>query len=168
MNLNNNNNRNEQAIARPIDLVNVIVANDPSRPDFSISVDILQEPRAQPSYRAAVAANGKPFLYDPSSPRKALLRRIISHAITRDVQIRQSDFPIFRAFSDSEPLMVQLYAKFYVSRNKDVDNMFKFLLDVLQGVVYENDRAIFDLHGTKFLVRPTEARTELYITYCSL
>ena len=57
---------------------------------------------------------------------------------------------------------------FYISRDKDVDNMCKLLFDVLQGIIYENDQSIWELKAKKILVSPDQHKTELFVTYCAL
>jgi len=32
---------------------------------------------------------------------------------------------------------------------KDVDNLAKFTLDAMQGILYENDKMVFELHAFK-------------------
>jgi Holliday junction resolvase RusA-like endonuclease len=52
-------------------------------------------------------------------------------------------------FPDNERLRVDLCFKFSRKYNIDLDNMFKPLLDALQGVVYHNDSQIYSISATK-------------------
>ena len=162
----NNRNRNIPP-DRFDDAVSVIIANNPSRPDFTMSLRINRPPVPQGSYRPSVGPNGVPFLYDPSARAKRILKQMIRHAIMRDVAFLQSDFPIFRPYP-GETLKLELDLRFYVSRDADVDNMCKFLLDVLQGEIYENDKCVWYLKASKDIVARSEAKTQIYVTYCSL
>ena len=70
-------------------MITVIVASFQDRPDFTISLEILQEPKAQQAYRPAVGRNGVPYLFDPSAREKAVLRNLISTALIRDIGLRR-------------------------------------------------------------------------------
>ena len=57
-----------------------------------------------------------------------------------------SEFPFFQG----EHPRLKIRATFGLSNMaKDVDNLFKFLLDGAESVLYNNDRTIYDMHGIK-------------------
>ena len=134
----------------------------------AISVDLHREPSPQLVLRPAINRMGVPFLYDPSGREKTVLRRYIQHGIQRDLGFRPSDFPLFKPFSHGEVMKLTINVCFYISHDKDVDNMCKLLFDVLQGIIYENDRSIWELKAKKILVSPDQHKTELFVTYCAL
>ena len=151
--------------------ITVIVASFQDRPDFTISLEILQEPKAQQAYRPAVGRNGVPYLFDPSAREKAVLRNLISTALIRDIGLRR--FPLFNALGN-ETLKLDVTVHYHVSCDKDVDNMCKFLFDTLQGVFYLNDKSIWELEAKKYAVQEAETidgnqpKTVFHITYCSM
>jgi Holliday junction resolvase RusA-like endonuclease len=78
----------------------------------------------------------RPRMYDPCSVAKKAYRLAVKNALT-DVGV--SSFPIFG--NDDH---LQLIVNFGVSnQGKDLDNLLKFVMDALQGVVYRNDSRIW-------------------------
>ena len=61
---------------------------------------------------------------------------------------------------------IKLHATFFcqTGRDKDVDNMAKFAMDVLTGLVYVDDRQVIYLEATKIRGSPL-AKTNLVIEY---
>jgi Holliday junction resolvase RusA-like endonuclease len=127
----------------------------------SISFVVTGDPPAQERARIAVTRAPpsnrlRPYLYDPSSRKKNRYAHILR--TTMDDYGLNTPY-----FSPDEPISV--YVNFVLPRrrqdiraggvnvmltpgaqtfprNKDVDNMLKFLMDALQGVVYHNDVTI--------------------------
>ena len=149
-------------------VVNVVMVNDIMQPNFATSIDVLHEPKSQQAYSAAVNRNGTPYLYDPSGTDKNQLRTLIRHAVLHGTDLTRQDLPLFKTVGN-ETLKLEVVVKFYVTHDKDLDNMCKFLFDTLQGVFYHNDRSIHELCAKKYLVQHENyARTELYISHCAL
>lgn len=81
--------------------------------------------------------------YDPLRQIKEEMKR----RITAELGILSEIMPIFPA---DRRLRVDIV--FVVRANKDIDNMLKPLLDVLQGIVYVNDSLIFEIHAQKHIM----------------
>ena len=52
-------------------------------------------------------------------------------------------------FKKDEPIKVSLHYYFKNPHQKDVDNLAKFTLDAMQGIIYENDKMVYELHAFK-------------------
>ncbi|MRJ06238.1 MAG: hypothetical protein C6I01_01800 [Epsilonproteobacteria bacterium] len=58
---------------------------------------------------------------------------------------------------------VELEVVFYISRDRDLDNFLKSLLDSLQGVTYFNDKQVYKILAEKKRVKKGEERVEVII-----
>ena len=134
-----------------VDLIDVLIARDTSHPDCMMSIDIQQEPNSQ---------------LDPSGTIQTQLRDAIWQAILRDIHVDTR-----RAFSGApnETWKVKLVVNFYVFEDKDLGNMWWFLFETLNGVLYENDNTpVNGFVATKAVVdNRANACTEIYVTYSS-
>jgi Holliday junction resolvase RusA-like endonuclease len=78
--------------------------------------------------------------YDPLRRMKEEMKR----RITAELRELSENMPIFPAGRT-----LKLDILFVVRANKDIDNMLKPFLDVLEGIVYDNDSVIFEIHAQK-------------------
>ena len=126
--------------------------------NMTVNVTLIGVPVAQPRPRIKRLSNNRVIVYDPSQPKKTKCRSAVRLSL-QEIGINQR--PIF---SGQEPLSVTAY--FYVSSNaKDLDNMLKFLLDVLEGPVYLNDSSssICHIEAHKILCPSAEQKTRVVI-----
>ena len=142
----------------------------------SLSFVITGDPPSQERARIGVTrpppnSRLRPYLYDPSSRRKERYATMVRTTMEN----YGLNTPYFAA---DEPIMVCV--KFILPRrrqdllsegghtvltadaqafprNKDVDNMLKFLMDALQGVLYENDVTITKALVTKLFADEADA-----------
>lgn len=63
------------------------------------------------------------------------------------------------------PLVATLTLYFGDNRKRDVDAYIKILLDSMEGIVYENDHQIGELHVYRHIDKENP-RTEVEITAC--
>ena len=104
---------------------------------------IRGSPPAQERARVRAMPGGRFRIYDPSARNKRALKRAIRAAMT---DLGVSEFPFFQG----EHPRLKIRATFGLSNMaKDVDNMFKFLLDGAESVLYNNARFVCDMHGIK-------------------
>jgi len=125
------------------------------------------EPEAQARHRYHVRAkgnNGRPVVYDPSSLQKHDFARAVNDAM-EEMGIRR---PFFKG--DYLDTGVIMEADFFDARprshfsangtlkrkrnpeypkKKDIDNLEKFAMDALQGVVYSNDNMVRNTVNSK-------------------
>jgi Holliday junction resolvase RusA-like endonuclease len=62
-----------------------------------------------------------------------------------------------RALSENTPIFpgsthLKVSILFVARRDKDIDNMLKPFLDVLEGIIYENDCLIFEIYARKLIL----------------
>jgi Holliday junction resolvase RusA-like endonuclease len=55
------------------------------------------------------------------------------------------------AICHNEPVKLYIEFRHADRRARDLDNMNKLLLDALQGILYTNDKLIYELHTRKFI-----------------
>ena len=117
----------------------IIVGGDED--ERELYLDIGGPPLVQQRLRVAFLRFIHPRLYDPSGRSKRALKRAVRNAL---VNVGNDDFPVF------QNSVLEVQVTFFVSNpNKDIDNLAKFLLDALEGVIYSNDRLIWDLVAKK-------------------
>jgi Holliday junction resolvase RusA-like endonuclease len=112
-------------------------------------IDIVVEGEPRVQQRARMAVTGGVHMYDPTARTK----RDFKAAVTDSLDFIRENDAQYPFFQDDD---VKLTIVFHVhNMNKDVDNLLKFVLDALRGVVYIDDRSILkvvaekrhDLHG---------------------
>ena len=95
---------------------------------------IAGPPVSQPRPRVRRMAS-RVVIFNPCSRNKAAYQKALRQSF-REIGVTQ--FPIF---SDDE---LKVVATFHVTNTrKDIDNLLKFILDVMQGIVYGDDRFVF-------------------------
>jgi Holliday junction resolvase RusA-like endonuclease len=82
--------------------------------------------------------------YDPLHYIKQEMKR----RITSELEAQSENMPIFPG--STTHLAVSIL--FVIRTNKDIDNMLKPFLDVLQGIIYENDNLIFEIYARKKVI----------------
>jgi Holliday junction resolvase RusA-like endonuclease len=81
--------------------------------------------------------------YDPLQYIKQEMKR----RIRRELRSLSENTPIFPGLTH---LSVSIL--FVARTDKDIDNMLKPFLDVLEGIIYENDRLIFEIYARKLIL----------------
>lgn len=61
----------------------------------------------------------------------------------------------------------ELYGKPNTQHNGDIDNVAKSVLDGLNGVAYDDDTIIYDLHITKYYVTSDEDTERVVVKICN-
>lgn len=109
-------------------------ADDDMKP--RVDFTILGEPGVQNGWKIRWKGLRFPRIYDPRSRDKASLRIALREEMLEEI------------FPPNTPLKVTV--SYYQSggvREKDLDNMSKFLFDALEGALYPDDRCIKEMHA---------------------
>jgi Holliday junction resolvase RusA-like endonuclease len=155
----------------PIRLVDLMEVQTVS--GCSVSFTILGDPPTQQRHRMAfLRGRSRPHFYDPSGDGKRLYASLVRNSFL--------EYGLSTPyFSPEEPIVLRLlcvlprrqqdlaraggrtvltrFAQVF-PRNKDVDNLLKFVMDALQGVVYRNDQTITTVIVTKTFPLIPDAR----------
>ena len=154
---------------------------DPANDSIPLSVQfkVRGEPRPLVRHRSA-----RGFMYNPSAPRQESFRNIVQQLV-----YQEAGASLVPLFAEGAPLVMKIILRtkrpknhFVASRpgpdrmrekapdqttptRSDVDNLGKFVLDALNGLLYHDDRQIISLHLTKLLDNDglCEGSTEVYI-----
>ena len=108
----------------------------------SVKFTLLGEPVAQNGWRLRFRGVAAPVMYNLLSRRKRQVKLLMQAAF---LQLEEAT-PLFNGTRINVSIQFQLRL---ASTGKDLDNMAKFLLDALEGSVYDNDKFIMDLHLSK-------------------
>jgi Holliday junction resolvase RusA-like endonuclease len=150
-------NNNMAANARPhtgISSVDALMANE------TLYLRLWGEPIAQPRPRARLAIRGgRIIVYDPSTRHKAAGRVLLDSALN---EIGLRDRPVFETRRS-----ILITATFFTRESKkDIDNLLKFTLDVLEGPIYSDDRYVVEVRAKKHHEPLHEqARTDVEVEY---
>ena len=124
--------------------------------NLSVEITIPGIPVAQPRPRGRLV-NGRIIVFNPASRELNAFRRSVRECLGG---LSVGMFPMFDI-----AVSLEVKAIFFVSNmRKDVDNMLKFVLDALQGVVYPDDRIIVTIQAKKIRCTVREQRTVLEVT----
>jgi hypothetical protein len=138
----------------------------------SLSFVCLGDPPAQARGRINWRNRPVPVYYDPSSRSKAAYALVLRNAL---MSFGTSSFPIFNREILASTKGLKLTVAFYLHRkvadyhvvsgkkvlkktaemfpkNKDVDNMLKFVMDAIHGVVYDNNTVITSVIAMKTFI----------------
>jgi Holliday junction resolvase RusA-like endonuclease len=138
----------------PIQLDAMLVGSIPQ--GMSLHLEVLGEPTAQPRPRFRVL-NGRPLIYDPSQASKRRFKAALRQALS---ELGVATLPLFPG--NGRKFIANFW--FYINNEmKDNDNLQKYILDVLQGVVYSNDRFVFDILSKKRIVPKGSEMTKIEI-----
>jgi Holliday junction resolvase RusA-like endonuclease len=97
----------------------------------------------QNGWKCFLRSRRQPVVYDPKKQAKNALRASIRDAFKElDHNVK---FPIFQM------TRLRITVSFYLvnSGGRDIDNMVKFLQDALEGVVFDNDKYVYEIHAYK-------------------
>ena len=97
----------------------------------------------QNGWKCFLRSRRQPVVYDPKKQAKSSLREAIRHAF-KELD-RNIDFPVFQMSR------LKMTVSFYLvnSAGRDIDNMVKFLQDAVEGVVFDNDKFVYEIHAYK-------------------
>ena len=128
----------------------------------SVHLTLVGKPVSQPRARAR-RLNRALIVFDPSAKLKTICRSSFRQALQ---EIGVTTFPIFDPENHKE---VTVVVDFYVANiRKDVDNMLKFVLDVLQTIIYRDDSCVFKVVATKIKTAVAHEKTEIKIEHVML
>lgn len=85
------------------------------------------------------------------APDKKLVsyQKAVRETLTSEYDVKPTSSPISLCFFFSRRLEVMTYGKRKSHANKcDATNLQKAIEDALQGILYENDRQVWDVHST--------------------
>jgi Holliday junction resolvase RusA-like endonuclease len=112
-------------------------------PNYSLHMTVEGVPMVQERPRHAFNGNTV-HVFDPSARAKKSFKKAIRRSLF-DLGVHQGMLPLFKGQQSLE-----VTVEFWVKNDlKDVDNLFKFVLDALEKVVYHNDRFIRIIHAHK-------------------
>jgi Holliday junction resolvase RusA-like endonuclease len=97
----------------------------------------------QNGWKCFLRSRRQPVVYDPKKQEKNSLREAVRYAFKElDNNI---NFPVFQMSR------LQLSVSFYLvnSAGRDIDNMVKFLQDAIEGVVFDNDKFVYEIRAYK-------------------
>ena len=144
--------------AIPTVINNIILSKRNDDHVISLGMEIMGEPLVQNGWKVRWRGLRFPIVYDPRKKEKAQVRAAIL-ATFMNVFAEQS-YPLMG--SDlARPLRMIADYHLYNATTKDLDNMSNFLLDLLQKVVYVDDKQIFELVLKKN--NSIEPKTVIYI-----
>ena len=97
----------------------------------------------QNGWKCFLRSRRQPVVYDPKKQAKISLRASVRNAF-KELECNIT-FPVFQMSR------LQMCVSFYLvnSTSRDIDNMVKFLQDALEGVVFDNDKYVYEIHASK-------------------
>lgn len=99
--------------------------------------------QVQNGWKCVLRTRNQPLVYDPKKQKKLALRLAVQKAVNGlDPAL---DFPLFRVTR----LKMSVTFNLVNSLGRDLDNMIKFLQDALEGVIFDNDKFVVQLHAEK-------------------
>ena len=102
-----------------------------------IQFNLEGEPGVQNGWKLAWKGLPFPKIYDPESRNKRVLKNKLAAAL---LEYGVTSLP---AIPSKKDLFIEVVYKYSDGRrNKDLDNMTKFLCDALEGIVYVDDKLI--------------------------
>ena len=141
------------------DLDMIITSDDGDRVE-SVSFSVPGAPKCQNGWKVRWRGLRFPIIYDPKRQEKLHLKQQIRLAIADLLGMPQPYTP-FGVFKTN--MIVVFYMK--TATAKDLDNMLKFLLDALKGVIYQDDRFIFKLSVSKEVANANDGQyTSVFVS----
>ena len=112
-------------------------------PETTVSLSVMGVPVAQPRIRfRRIIRAFRVIPYDPAQLEKRAFRTEVLNAF---LGVGATRFPLFDV-----PAQLRVTVTFYVfDMRKDIDNLIKFCLDSLEGVVFRNDAMIYEVLAKK-------------------
>ena len=124
-------------------ITDLVVSESPTRKTMRFTIRGRQ--RSQNGHKLGFIGRSRPIVYDPNSRHKRQLRGLILD----ELRAIEEATPVFGRNNPAQKLRVNIIYYFHTPVIKDLDNMTKYLLDVMEGPCYINDKYIFDLHLMK-------------------
>jgi Holliday junction resolvase RusA-like endonuclease len=140
---------------------NAMVVTDGTKTSASLLVggEPVPQPRARFAHRF-IRRGLFPFVrmvvYDPAATKKAAFRSEVLNAFA---DIGASPFPLF---GNGDKLKVTVAFHVFDAKS-DIDNLLKFFLDALQGVIFKNDKVIFEVVAKKIRATKNSQFTEFEV-----
>ena len=97
----------------------------------------------QNGWKCVLHNRHRPVIYDPKRNEKIALRVALKVAF-KELD-RHTSFPIFQATK----LVMCVTFNLVQSAGRDIDNMVKFLNDALEGVIFDNDKYVYEIHHAR-------------------
>ena len=118
-----------------------------------VSFTVFGKPPIQNGWKLAWKQMGRrpPVIYDAKKGEKAMLRNLLKAAIRG---FGRYQCPLFR----KQTLSVSVVFGLRDIASKDVDNLSKFLLDAMEGAIFDDDKFVYSLHASKVAVTTLEAK----------
>lgn len=132
--------------------------------EVGMKLKIVGTPRPMYRTHGVVTKDRKVRVFTPRAKNKSSLSSAIAQALSHaseplfdsnaplPVRITVHFFfsrPQHHFFQTSVGFLLKHNAPTFVTKNPDIDNLVKLLLDALQGLVYPNDNVVYDLHAIK-------------------
>jgi Holliday junction resolvase RusA-like endonuclease len=113
----------------------------------TVKFDVVGNLQAQERPRMVWKGTRFPRFCDPSSKAKTIWRKALKKALD-DIDLG-SVLPLFGAEGQQQPIQVELSFFWPHPDQKDLDNMVKFVLDAYEGLLYGNDKKIYQITAKK-------------------
>ena len=139
------------------DVAAIVVGNPPEDLDLTLYLMVEGTPLVQERHRVRWMPfrGARPRVYDPCSASKHGYKLAVRQACS---DIGVTNFPLF------VEERVKIKVTFFVTNaSKDIDNLLKFVMDALQGVIYPNDRMVFHAWVQKEVVEEGKECTKIEI-----
>jgi Holliday junction resolvase RusA-like endonuclease len=133
----------------------IIGGNPPPHEDMTLYLMVEGTPLVQERHRVRWMPfrGARPTVYDPCSASKRGYKLAVRKAMS---DIGVTHFPLFLEER------VKIKVTFFVTNaGKDIDNLLKFVMDALQGVIYPNDRMVFQALVKKEVVEEGQESTQI-------
>jgi Holliday junction resolvase RusA-like endonuclease len=142
----------------PIFDIDAMIADNGAPQDTTVYIDIKGEPMVQERHRVRVVRpGGRTIVYDPSHNKKRACKEALEKALAG---LGITQFPVF----PGNNLKFFVKMEFHLhNASKDNDNIEKFYMDMMESVIYFNDRQIFENIGKKRLVAKGEEFTKIEV-----
>ena len=136
-----------------------IVASGINHRDVSVSFKIFGTPPSQQRPRSRYFARvQRTVFYDPT----ANLKTIFARAIKLGLNLDNAALPIYGDATTKFKMEVMCYL---TNVAKDVDNLLKFVMDVLQVIVYLDDKMVYKAAiEKKQVARLQDQKTTIHIS----
>ena len=130
--------------------------------DSTLYLVLTGEPPIQERPRGTYLRNqGRLLMYDPSARIKQAVQVLMRHALD---EIDAFESQMLNTVFEAEARLRVTVTYLLVDDRKDIDNLLKFTFDVMQGIVFSNDRFICEVVARKQTVAKAEARTDIEVS----
>jgi Holliday junction resolvase RusA-like endonuclease len=138
--------------------VEAMIADNGSPQDKTVYIHIKGPPMVQQRHRIRVLPAGRRhFIYDPSHQQKRACKQALRQALS---ELGITQFPVYPGHN----LKFIVKMNFYLhNHRKDNDNLEKFAMDMMESIIYYNDRQIYDNITKKRVVAESGEYSEIEI-----